>query len=239
MQRAHPAIPNNTYYLLPATCYLLPTTYYLLPTTYYLLPTAYYLPATYCLLPTTLLPATCYSYLLPTTYYLLPTTIPAIPTYYLLYLLPTTCYLLHSVLLYLLPPTYTTYYLQYYLLASTDRRRLQLGSWPSLLGRVPPLGLIYEYEYKKKVRVSLLVRVPYLWRSQLFLIAASLSTVLWMVLTWMPWIRFLCGRTCILLWILYGINMVDVSFIVSLYVSDLPNVTISTVSHIHAVTSSN
>ena len=46
-----------------------------------------------------------------------------------------------------------------------------------------------------------------------------------MVLTWMPWIRFLCGRTCILLWILYG-NMVDFSFIVSLYVSDLPNVTI-------------
>ena len=44
---------------------------------------------------------------------------------------------------------------------------------------------------------------------------------------WMPWIRFLCGRTCILLWILYG-NMVDFSFIVSLYVSDLPNVTIST-----------
>ena len=34
--------------------------------------------------------------------------------------------------------------------------------------------------------------------------------------------------TCILLWILYG-NMVDFSFIVSLYVSDLPNVTISTV----------
>ena len=32
------------------------------------------------------------------------------------------------------------------------------------------------------------------------------------------------GRTCILLWILYG-NMVDFSFIVSLYVSDLPNVT--------------
>ena len=65
------------------------------------------------------------------------------------------------------------------------------------------------------------------WRSPLFLIAASLSTVLWMVLTWMPWIRFLCGRTCILLWILYG-NMVDFSFIVSLCVSDLPNVTIST-----------
>ena len=34
-------------------------------------------------------------------------------------------------------------------------------------------------------------------------------------------------ETCILLWILYG-NMVDFSFIVSLYVSDLPNVTIST-----------
>ena len=34
---------------------------------------------------------------------------------------------------------------------------------------------------------------------------------------------------CILLWILYGINMLDFSFIVSLYVSDLPNVTISTV----------
>ena len=67
------------------------------------------------------------------------------------------------------------------------------------------------------------------WRSPLFLIAASLSTVLWMVLTltWMPWIKFLSGRTCILLWILYG-NMVDFSFIVSLYVSDLPNVTIST-----------
>ena len=66
------------------------------------------------------------------------------------------------------------------------------------------------------------------WRSPLFLIAASLSTVLWMVLTltWMPWIKFLSGRTCILLWILYG-NMVDFSFIVSLYVSDLPNVTIS------------
>ena len=37
-------------------------------------------------------------------------------------------------------------------------------------------------------------------------------------------------RTCILLWILYG-NMVDFSFIVSLYVSDLPNVTISTVHY--------
>ena len=43
----------------------------------------------------------------------------------------------------------------------------------------------------------------------------------------MPWIEFLSGRTCILLWILYG-NMVDFSFIVSLYVSDLFNVTIST-----------
>ena len=75
----------------------------------------------------------------------------------------------------------------------------------------------YEYAYELRVRV----RIP------LFLIAASLSTVLRMVLTWMPWIRFLCGRTCILLWILYG-NMVDFSFIVSLYVSDLPNVTIST-----------
>ena len=49
-----------------------------------------------------------------------------------------------------------------------------------------------------------------------------------MYCTWMPWIKFLSGRTCILLWILYG-NMVDFSFIVSLYVSDLPNVTISTV----------
>ena len=48
-----------------------------------------------------------------------------------------------------------------------------------------------------------------------------------LTLTWMPWIKFLSGRTCILLWILYG-NMVDFSFIVSLYVSDLPNVTIST-----------
>ena len=34
-----------------------------------------------------------------------------------------------------------------------------------------------------------------------------------------------CMDTCILLWILYG-SMVDFSFIVSLYVSDLPNVTI-------------
>ena len=80
-----------------------------------------------------------------------------------------------------------------------------------------------------KVHIGLLARMdpgPALaWRSPLFLIAASLSTVLWMVLTWMPWIRFLCGRTCILLWILYG-DMVDFSFIVSLYVSDLPNVTI-------------
>ena len=58
-------------------------------------------------------------------------------------------------------------------------------------------------------------------------------TVLWMVLTltWMPWIKFLSGRTCILLWILYG-NMVDFSFIVSLYVSDLPNVTISNCSRL-------
>ena len=48
-----------------------------------------------------------------------------------------------------------------------------------------------------------------------------------LTLTWMPWIKFLSGRTCILLWILYG-NMVDFPFIVSLYVSDLPNVTIST-----------
>ena len=37
------------------------------------------------------------------------------------------------------------------------------------------------------------------WRSPLFLIAASLSTVLWMMwlqtkrLTWMPWIKFLAG----------------------------------------------
>ena len=51
-------------------------------------------------------------------------------------------------------------------------------------------------------------------------------------LTWMPWIEFLSGRTCILLWILYG-NMVDFSFIVSLYVSDLLNVTISTVLVLH------
>ena len=44
----------------------------------------------------------------------------------------------------------------------------------------------------------------------------------------MPWIEFLSGRTCILFImdiILYG-NMVDFSFIVSLYVSDLLNVTI-------------
>ena len=46
------------------------------------------------------------------------------------------------------------------------------------------------------------------------------STVL--SLAWMPWIKFLSGRTCILLWILYG-NVVDFSFIVSLYVSDLPS----------------
>ena len=43
----------------------------------------------------------------------------------------------------------------------------------------------------------------------------------------MPWIKFLSGRTCILLWILYG-NMVDFSFIVSLYVSNFLNVTTST-----------
>ena len=36
---------------------------------------------------------------------------------------------------------------------------------------------------------------------------------------------------CILLWILYG-NMVDFSFIVSLYVSDLRNVTISTAMYV-------
>ena len=48
----------------------------------------------------------------------------------------------------------------------------------------------------------------------------------------MPWIEFLSGRKCILLWILYG-DMVDFSFIVSLYVSDLPNVTISTVPYPH------
>ena len=53
-----------------------------------------------------------------------------------------------------------------------------------------------------------------------------LLVLCWMVLTltWMPWIEFLSGRTCILLWILYG-NMVDFSFIVSLYVSNLLNVT--------------
>ena len=44
-----------------------------------------------------------------------------------------------------------------------------------------------------------------------------------LTLTWMPWIEFLSGRTCILLWILYG-NMVDFSFIVSLYISELLNV---------------
>ena len=49
----------------------------------------------------------------------------------------------------------------------------------------------------------------------------TLDGISWM----MPWIEFLSGRTCILLWILYG-NMVDFSFIVSLYVSDLCNVTI-------------
>ena len=38
-----------------------------------------------------------------------------------------------------------------------------------------------------------------------------------------PVLIFFCGRTCILLWILYG-NMVDFPFIVSLCVSDLPNV---------------
>ena len=62
------------------------------------------------------------------------------------------------------------------------------------------------------------------------MIAASLSTVPGTldgidIDIWMPWIEFFCGRTCILLWILYG-NMVDFSFIVSLYVSNLPNVTI-------------
>ena len=124
------------YLIIHTTCYLLPTTYYLLPTTYYLLPTTYLLPTAYCLLP-----ATCY--LLPTTYYLLPTTdydtcytylLPTVPTTY--YLLPTTFCTTVPTTSYLLPTTY-------YLLASTDRRRLQLGSWPSLLGRVPPLGLIY------------------------------------------------------------------------------------------------
>ena len=59
--------------------------------------------------------------------------------------LRTVLVLLHSTtLLYLLPPTYYLLPTTYYLLASTDRRRLQLGSWPSLLGRVPPLGLIYS-----------------------------------------------------------------------------------------------
>ena len=47
---------------------------------------------------------------------------------------------------------------------------------------------------------------------------------------WIAWIKFLSWRTCILLWILYG-NMVDFSFIVSLYVSDLLNVTTSTSTH--------
>ena len=56
------------------------------------------------------------------------------------------------------------------------------------------------------------------------------GTVLWMVLTmtWMPWIKFLSGRTCILfIWILYG-NVVDFPlFFLNfyLYVSDLLNVT--------------
>ena len=45
---------------------------------------------------------------------------------------------------------------------------------------------------------------------------------------------FFCGRTCIFLWILYG-NIVDFPFIVSLYVSDLPNVTISTECHISSL----
>ena len=149
----------TTYYLLPTTCYyLIPTTRTrLLPTVqYYLLPTAYST-AYY------LLPATCY--LLPTTYYLLPATIPAIPTYYLLYLLPTTCYLLHSVLQYSTVPTTvppTSYLLPtvlQYLLASTDRRRLQLGSWPSLLGRVPPLGLIFDIYFDIYFRTTDAVRV--------------------------------------------------------------------------------
>ena len=51
-----------------------------------------------------------------------------------------------------------------------------------------------------------------------------------LTLTWMPWIEFLSGRTCILLWILYG-NMVDFSFIVTLYVSDLRNVTSTVLVH--------
>ena len=54
----------------------------------------------------------------------------------------------------------------------------------------------------------------------------TLDGTLKLTLTWMPWIKFLSGRTCILLWILYG-DMVDFSFIVSLYVSDLFNVTIT------------
>ena len=132
-------LPTTCYYLLPTTR-LLPTTYYPLPTTYYLLPTTYYLlPTTYYLLPTTY-------YLLPTTYYLLryllylPTTYCTVPTTY--YLLPTTVqYILYYCTYYLLP---TTYYLLPSTVASTDRRRLQLGSWPSLLGRVPPLGLILD-----------------------------------------------------------------------------------------------
>ena len=123
--------------------YLLPTTYYLLPTTcYYLIPTTrlrYYLlySTTSCLLPTAY-------YLLHTKYYLLPTTYYDTCYTYLLHTVPTTYYLLPAATYYIL--YYCTYYLlptTYYLLASTDRRRLQLGSWPSLLGRVPPLGLIY------------------------------------------------------------------------------------------------
>ena len=107
------------------------TTYYLLPTTYYLLPTTYYLlPTTYYLLPTTyyLLPTTCY--LLPTTYYLLPTTYHLLPTTY--YLLPSTS-------------------------SFNERRRLQLGSWPSLLGRVPPLGLISSVRWKRLLKAFLTV----------------------------------------------------------------------------------
>ena len=137
-------VPTVLWFPLLTTYYLLPTTYYLLLlTTYYQATTYYLLPTAYCLLP-----ATCYLlnttyYLLPTTYYLLPTTyydtcytylLPTVPTTY--YLLPTTFCTTVPTTSYLLPTTY-------YLLASTDRRRLQLGSWPSLLGRVPPLGLIW------------------------------------------------------------------------------------------------
>ena len=125
-------------------CTAVSTTYYLLPTTYYLLlPNTYYQATTYsttsCLLPTAhyLLPATCY--LLPTTYYRLRYLLYLPTTYCTYYLLPATYYILYYCTYYLLP---TTYYLLPSL-ASTDRRRLQLGSWPSLLGRVPPLGLIY------------------------------------------------------------------------------------------------